>query len=252
MANAMYRVAQGNAESKALLLSFVLHASVIGFYLLFMYQKPSYMMPSKAIVLEISSIERVAPTPPIPTPPKPEPVVPQEVIKPMEPVKAIEPVKPIEKVKPKPKPMLKPKPIAEPKAFQEKAVEEAIPPPMTSLASEPVVAAVPSTATTPTTPSSTNSAEPYERTDFEIIRDKVLSRLIYPSVARRMGWNGVVQVELVIDTTGKLISATIYKSSNRSVLDEAALSAALKLQGQQLPKPKSLSTIILPIAFKLR
>lgn len=250
MANVLYRVAQRNAEEKALLLSFVLHASVIGFYLLFMYQKPSYIMPSNAIVLEISSIERVAPKPPLPTPPQPEPVAQPEVIKLMESVKPIEPVKPIEKVKPKPKPMLKPKPIAEPKAFQEKAVEEATPP-MSSLASEPVVAA-PSMATTPITPSSTNSAEPYERTDFEIIRDKVLSRLVYPSVARRMGWNGVVQVELVIDTSGKLLSATIHKSSNRTVLDEAALSAALKLQGQQLPKPKSLSTIILPIAFKLR
>lgn len=245
MANVLYRVAQRNAEGKALFLSFVLHASVIGFYLLFMYQKSSYIMPSKAIVLEISNIERVAPKPP-----QPEPVAQPEVIKLMESVKPIEPVKPIEKVKPKPKPMLKPKPIAEPKAFQEKAVEEATPP-MSSLASEPVVAA-PSMATTPITPSSTNSAEPYERTDFEIIRDKVLSRLVYPSVARRMGWNGVVQVELVIDTSGKLLSATIHKSSNRTVLDEAALSAALKLQGQQLPKPKSLSTIILPIAFKLR
>ncbi len=251
MANAMYRVAQRNAEGKALLLSFVLHASVIGFYLLFMYQKPSYIMPSKAIVLEISNIERVAPKPPLPTPPQPEPVAQQEVVKLMEPVKPIEPMKPIEKVKPKPKPMLKPKPIAEPKAFQEKAVEEATPP-MLSLASEPVATTAPSTATTPMTPSSTNSAEPYERTDFEVIRDKVLSRLVYPSVARRMGWNGVVHVELVIDTSGKLLSALIHKSSNRTVLDEAALSAALKLQGQQLPKPKSLSTIILPIAFKLR
>ena len=67
-----------------------------------------------------------------------------------------------------------------------------------------------------------------------------------------MGWNGVVHVALVIDTNGRLESATIHQSSGRAVLDDAALEAALKLKGDQLPKPKSLSTVILPIAFKLK
>ncbi|AFL68916.1 energy transducer TonB [Sulfurospirillum barnesii] len=239
----MYKIAQGNAEGRALFLSFVLHVSVIGFYLLFMEQTTTHLMSSKAIVIEISNIERIAPKPEIPTPPQPEPMV--EQVKPIEPPKPIEPVvKPIEKPKPKPKP------LEEPKAFQEKVMEQPVEYsiPQTTPVAHPVSNA---SATTPMTPSST-SAEAYERTDFEIIRDKVLSRLIYPSVARRMGWNGVVHIALLIDTDGRLVSATIHKSSNRTSLDEAALEAALKLQGVQLPKPKSLSTVILPIAFKLR
>lgn len=218
-------------EGRSLIFSILLHVSVIGFYLLFLHQKPFEIIQSKTVVLEISNIERVAPKPIEPTPPVP-----------VQEVKKVEPVKPIEKVKPLPKPIVK-KEVVNP----EKVHEEVVTPPT------PVQAAQPSVVqeAAPVTPTST-SAEPYERTDFEIIRDKVLSRLIYPSTARRMGWNGVVQVALVIDTNGRLVSATIHESSGRGMLDDAALEAALKLKGDQLPKPKTLSTVILPIAFKLR
>lgn len=218
-------------EAKGLLFSLLLHSAVIGFYLLFLHQKPLEIMQSKTVVLEISNIERVAPKPIEPTPPAP-----------VQEVKKVEPVKPIEKVKPLPKPIVK-KEVVNPEPIREEVV--------TPL--KPVEATQPSMVqeAAPITPTST-SAEPYERTDFEIIRDKVLSRLIYPSTARRMGWNGVVQVALVIDINGRLVSATIHESSGRGMLDDAALEAALKLKGDQLPKPKTLSTVILPIAFKLR
>ena len=217
-------------EGRALSLSILLHVSVIGFYLLFLHQKPLEMIPSKTVVLEISNIERIAPKPPEPTPPEP-----------IQEVKKVEPIKPIEKVKPLPKPIVK-KEVVNPEPIREAIIQ----PPVEALT--PVVAPQ---EVAPITPTST-SAEPYERTDFEIIRDKVLSRLTYPSVARRMGWNGIVQVALVINTDGRLVSATIHQSSGRALLDDAALEAALKLRGDQLPKPKSLSTVILPIAFKLR
>lgn len=220
-----------NNEAKGLLFSLILHSAVIGFYLLFLYQKPLEIMQSKTVVLEISNIERVAPKPIEPTPPTP-----------VQEVKKVEPVKPIEKVKPLPKPIVN-KEVVNP----EKVHEEVVTPPI------PVQAAQPSMVqeVAPIMPTST-SAEPYEKTDFEIIRDKVLARLVYPSVARRMGWNGVVHVALMIDTDGRLVSASIHQSSGRSMLDDAALEAALKLKGDQLPKPKSLSTVILPIAFKLK
>ncbi|NCB54927.1 MAG: energy transducer TonB, partial [Epsilonproteobacteria bacterium] len=68
----------------------------------------------------------------------------------------------------------------------------------------------------------------------------------------RMSWTGVVHVALVIDTDGKLVGATIHQSSGKSVLDDAALEAAFKLKSDLLPKPQRLSTVILPIAFKLK
>ncbi|WP_041959093.1 energy transducer TonB [Sulfurospirillum arsenophilum] len=225
------RIKSVNREVSGLCLSFVLHGVVIGFYLLFLHQKPLEIIQGKTVVLEISNIERMAPKPSVPTPPTP-----------VQEVKKVEPVKPIEKIKPLPKPMVK-KEVLIPEPTREEVVT----------ASEPVSAVQPNIAheVSPITPTST-SAEPYEKTDFEIIRDKVLARLIYPSIARRMGWNGVVHVALLIDTDGRLVSATLHQSSGRSMLDDAALEAALKLRGDQLPKPKSLSTVILPIAFKLK
>jgi len=217
-------------EGRALSVSILLHVSIIGFYLLFLHQKPLDIIPSKTVVLEISNIERIVPKPVV-TPPEP-----------IQEVKKVEPIKPIEKVKPLPKPIVKNEVVKNPEPIHE---EVAQPP------AEAIKPAVVPQEVVPIMPTTTN-AEPYERTDFEIIRDKVLSRLSYPSVARRMGWNGVVQVALVISPEGRLVSATIHQSSGRSILDDAALSAAMKLKGDQLPKPKSLSTVILPIAFKLK
>lgn len=212
-------------EGRALGFSIFLHVSVIGFYLLFLHQKPLEIIPSKTVILQISNIERVVPKP----------------LEPVEEVKKIEPIKPIEKIKLLPKPIVKKEVVKNPEPIREEVV-----PPVEAVT--PVVAPQ---EVTPLTPTST-SAEPYERTDFEIIRDRVLARLVYPSVARRMGWNGVVQVALVINPEGRLVSATIHQSSGRTLLDDAALEAALKLKGDQLPKPKSLSTVILPIAFRLK
>lgn len=217
-------------ESKALSFSFVLHACVIGFYLFYLHQKPLEIMPAKTVVLEISNIERVAPKPIEPTPPEP-----------IQEIKKVEPIKPVEKVKPLPKPIVKKEAL-----IPEKVREEVVQQPVEAV--QPIAAPQEVAPVTPTT----TSAEPYVKTDFEIIRDKVLARLVYPSMARRMNWNGVVQIALVIDTDGRLVSASIHQSSNRSILDEAALEAANKLKGEQLPKPKSLSTVILPIAFQLR
>lgn len=90
------------------------------------------------------------------------------------------------------------------------------------------------------------------KTDFAIIRDKVLANLVYPNIARRMGLQGVVQVALTIDANGKLVSAKIYESSGKPLLDEAALSAALEIKNIQLPKSQVMATLILPIAFKLK
>lgn len=222
--NKMY-VATKNYEQRALGFSFALHVSVIGFYMLFLYHKPLEMMPSKAVVLEISHIERVAPKPLTPTPPTP-----QEVQK-------VEPIKP----QPKLKPIVK-KEVAVPPVLIQEEISDSVVAKVEPVNIQEVA---------PITPTST-SVEPYVKTDFEIIRDKVLARLVYPSVARRMGWNGVVHVALVIDTEGKLVSASIHQSSGRQLLDDAALDAANKLKGEHLPKPKSLSTVILPIAFKLK
>lgn len=213
-------IKNGVREVSTLSLSFFLHVSMIAFYFLYMHQKSLDILPAKTVVMEIATFER----PSISAPSM------QEPIKPSEPVKQ-NPVS-------KPKPMIKKEGI-------EKA-QEALPVTETQM---------PSTVSeeTPTELSSSKMvSEPYERTDFEIIRDKVLSYVIYPNSAKRMRWSGVVQIALEIDTNGFLVKASVHHSSGQESLDTAALVAANRLYTQQLPKPKQNSIVILPIAFQLR
>ncbi len=215
-------------ENKALLLSFFLHVIVLGFYFLMMRGHTFEIVAPKTVVLEIASIERVLPKP---MPPLPE-------------VKNVEPIKPVEEVKPKS--ISKPKPIVKHEVSVPKPVQEVVEP--TPVMEHSVV--TPPQEVVPSAPVTTQ--EPFVKTDFEIIRDKVLARLVYPSAAKRMRLNGVVHVALLIGTDGYLISATVQQSSGKELLDNAALAAANKLKGIVLPKPQVTSTVILPIAFKIK
>jgi len=106
--------------------------------------------------------------------------------------------------------------------------------------------------TVQTKTTSPQAAAQISKADFEIIREMAIANLVYPSIARRMGWSGVVHISLTIDANGKLVDSKIYQSSNKELLDNTALEAVKALKNQALPKPQSASTIILPIAFKLK
>lgn len=94
--------------------------------------------------------------------------------------------------------------------------------------------------------------EEFTTTNFSSIRDMATKNLIYPNRAQKMGWCGTTEVKIVIDTNGKLLEATIKKSSGRELLDNSALESVLALKGEILPKPKRVSTLILPISFSIK
>jgi len=210
---------------KGFAFSLLTHAIVIGGYFIFIHTHSLELMHhSNVVVVELATFER----PSAPTP---------QIVEPIQPIKEVisKPIKPVES-----KPVVKPRPV------MKKEV---------SITQEPVsVEEFVSVEPTPpmATPVQSTPSEPYVKTDFEIIRDKVLLTLVYPSVARRMNWNGVVHVALEISTSGFLVKASIHQSSGRDILDNAALEAANRLKNQPLPKPQNASTVILPIAFKLR
>lgn len=95
------------------------------------------------------------------------------------------------------------------------------------------------------------SEKVFVKTNFELIRAKVLSHIVYPRMARKMKHTGVVHLALVIGIDGMLKDIRIEKSSGKSSLDKAALKAAQKLRNEILPKPQSISTVVLPVSFKL-
>lgn len=91
----------------------------------------------------------------------------------------------------------------------------------------------------------------FTKTNFKSIRDRVLLNLQYPHIARRMGQSGIVKIVLVIDTNGKLLDVVLEKSSGHKILDSCAIDAAKRLFDQELPIPKTIARVTLPINFAL-
>lgn len=75
----------------------------------------------------------------------------------------------------------------------------------------------------------------------------------YPLAARRMGWQGKVIVRVEVLASGAAGAVSVYQSSGRDVLDNAALAAVkswrftpARVAGQLITK-----TFLVPIPFKL-
>ena len=232
-----------NNELKGIFLSLLIHSSLIG--AVFVYQdKPQKVASEKKVVsLDLMSYKlpkKVEETPKPQEKPKP--------IKKPEPIKKNKPkeVKEVVKKEPKPyKPVDPKKEIVKPKV-EEVVKEEVVPREIIQpkevqkpLETKPAI-------------NEEMQKQVFIKTNFAIIRDMVLSNLSYPHIAKRMGWTGVAKVELQVDTTGKLLHVKIVQSSGKKALDEAALRAAEQLKEKTLPKPQSLTTIVLPITFQLK
>jgi protein TonB len=233
-----------NNELKGIFLSLLIHSSLIG--AVFVYQdKPQKVASEKKVVsLDLMSYKlpkKVEETPKPQEKPKP--------IKKPEPIKKNKP----KEVKKEPKPHI---PVEPKKEIVEPKVEEVVKEEIVKEEIVPKEIIQPKEVQKPleTKPAINEEMQKqvFIKTNFAIIRDMVLSNLSYPSIAKRMGWTGVAKVELQVDATGKLLHVKIVQSSGKKALDEAALRAAEQLKEKTLPKPQSLTTIALPIAFFLK
>ncbi len=212
---------------KSYLVSFMIHSIVFFGYLWFLNTKTDIQKASDTVYLEMSLSQFAEPTPP--------PPIVQEVTPPPPPVV-------------KPKPIIKDKPIIpiEKKEEIQKPVENTV-------ISEPVVT---QEVTKPVkqaevVPTPAQQQQAFVQTNFTIIRDMVLKNLVYPSMAKRMGHTGVVELTLVIDTNGKLLKYFVSNGSESKLLDKAALESVAKVASAEFPKPQTTSTIVLPVSFRL-
>ena len=199
--------------------------------------------------------EPTPPEPPKPEPPKPEPKVePKPEPKP-EPKKIEKPKPEPKKVekKPEPKPEPRPEPKIEPKA-------------------EPQAEPAPSPAATPAPAVNTNlpannksiAAAPAQKVaqelnlsnaqsdeDFSKVLAAVKKHKNYPSNARRMRHQGVVEVRFLLKTDGSIDELKVSKSSGFESLDKGAIENILKASSE-FPKPKEDRYLRFPIAFMLK
>lgn len=231
-------------ESKGIFLSLLIHSTLLGAVMFHEKEPMKSADKEKTVSIDLISYQppKVIEQPKEAVKPKPKP-------EPIEKPKPKPKPKPIKKPEPKHKPIVpkkpepKPEPLKEPEPL-EKEIKKAVKP--TPI--EPKEVEKPKN----TTPNKQTQQQAFVKTNFAVIRDMVLSNLNYPTIAKRMGWEGVVEVKLVVETTRKLMSYEIVKSSGKKHLDNAAIEAVKAIVQKTLPKPQTKTTLILPISFKLK
>jgi periplasmic protein TonB len=89
----------------------------------------------------------------------------------------------------------------------------------------------------------------YLREHFSYIRDKILRNIHYPSLARRMGWQGRVLLSFIVNLDGTIKEAKIVQGSGFDVLDKNAVDTVRDTA--PFPKPPSEAKLVIPITYRL-
>jgi periplasmic protein TonB len=85
-------------------------------------------------------------------------------------------------------------------------------------------------------------------------RERIQESVVYPLAARRRGLAGRVEVELLLDPSGRVRDLAVVSSSSHIILDEAAVEAVRSLSPIPLPEylPRRPLRVRLPIVFQLQ
>ncbi|MBI4707620.1 MAG: TonB family protein [Candidatus Omnitrophica bacterium] len=87
-----------------------------------------------------------------------------------------------------------------------------------------------------------------------IIKQKIMKNLAYPAQAKQSGFEGTVQLSLLISYKGDLLDAVVKNSSNYKILDDNALKVAKQIS-QYPPFPTTIGTkelwVDIPISYQL-
>jgi len=85
---------------------------------------------------------------------------------------------------------------------------------------------------------------------WESLRAAIQRRVVYPDVARRMGWQGKVIVTFVLEKDGRVRDVRVSSSSGQARLDASARQAVER--AAPLPPAGEPVQIVMPIVFALR
>lgn len=89
----------------------------------------------------------------------------------------------------------------------------------------------------------------YLREHYQYIRDLIVKNLVYPSMARKMGWEGRVTVSFVISESGRAGSLKVVQSSGYSILDDNVIDTIKEVQ--PFPRPPAPAQLSIPIKYNL-
>jgi protein TonB len=85
-------------------------------------------------------------------------------------------------------------------------------------------------------------------------RQRIQEAVVYPLAARRRGLAGRVEVELLLEPSGRVREVSVVASSTHAILDEAAVEAVRSLEPQPLPEQTKRQTlrVRLPVVFQIQ
>jgi protein TonB len=85
-------------------------------------------------------------------------------------------------------------------------------------------------------------------------RQRVQDLVLYPLAARRRGLSGRVEVELVLEPSGRVRDIAVATSSSHALLDDAAVEAVRALEPMPMPEhlPRRPLRVRLPVIFQLQ
>ncbi|MHB1092121.1 energy transducer TonB [Thiobacillus sp.] len=202
------------------------HAGLLA-ALLFVARTPEPIIPPHPITVSLIEPGVIEPDPQ----PKPKPQPPKPLVKPLPPPPLLIAKRPL----PAPQPVVEaPKPHPEPVP-----VPEGVPPPAQVVAEAPPKPAPPPPAPIPPRPADyLNNPKPS-----------------YPALSRRLGEEGVVRLNILVNPDGSVARLEIIKSSGHVRLDESARKTVQENwkfePARQAGKPVA-AWVIVPIQFTLR
>ncbi len=156
-----------------------------------------------------------------------------------------------------------PPPPPEPTPAVEKVVEKPVERPRKQTPPKPRRAepAAPSAARTSPSSTSAGTGTPHASAATAEARQTLLSALIarierekrYPPAARRLGLEGVVQVEVRVDVQGRIISVRTREGQAHTVLEKATRETLQRVQEDWKPMPMpEATTLNIPIRYSLK
>ena len=99
------------------------------------------------------------------------------------------------------------------------------------------------------TQSPSQQKEQYKKEHFLYIKESIQSKITYPRIARKMGWQGRVLISFVICRDGSVKDIRIVKSSGFKALDNNAIKVIQKVA--PFPKPPVSAELTIPVMYKL-
>mgnify|MGYP001168801374 CR=1 FL=1 len=90
----------------------------------------------------------------------------------------------------------------------------------------------------------------YMKEHFEYIRRKIMKQMVYPGLARKMGWSGQVTVAFTIQEDGRAVNLRVARSSGFDLLDADAADTVKR--SSPFPRPPIRAEIIMPITYELK